>query len=168
MNINYSAFAVLTVDHFFRPRLSRYYNYLCNRLSVCIVISLLTNLGGGLILICYLLFFFFYFKFNVLIAKLFCARFGELSFISFPVVLLNLFLFFRYRRVTGLIITHQQAALYTARRQEMIEVLETSFFYLITHPEVHSPLSDLPFQVIIVVAIPPFFKLFYESRVDFE
>ena len=70
--------------------------------------------------------------------------------------------------MTGLIITHQQAALYTARRQEMIEVLETSFFYLITHPEVHSPLSDLPFQVIIVVAIPPFFKLFYESRVDFE
>ena len=31
--------------------------------------------------------------------------------------------FCSYRRVTGLIITHQMAALYTARRQEMIDVL---------------------------------------------
>ena len=53
-----------------------------------------------------------------------------------------------YRRVTGLIITHQRAALFTARRQEMIEVLERSFFYLLTHPEVHSPHSEIPFQVI--------------------
>ena len=53
-----------------------------------------------------------------------------------------------YRRVTGLIITHQRAALFTARRQEMIEVLERSFFYLLNHPEVHSPHSEIPFQVI--------------------
>ena len=54
---------------------------------------------------------------------------------------------FSYHRVTGLIITHQRAALFTARHQEMIEVLERSFFYLITHPEVHSPHSEIPFQV---------------------
>ena len=58
-----------------------------------------------------------------------------------------LMIFSSYRRVTGLIITHQRAALFTARRQEMIEVLERSFFYLLTHPVVHSPHSEIPFQV---------------------
>ena len=55
--------------------------------------------------------------------------------------------FSSYRRVTGLIITHQRAALFTARRQEMIEVLERTFFYLLTHPVVHSLHSEIPFQV---------------------
>ena len=62
-------------------------------------------------------------------------------------ILMIILNFYSYRRVTGLIITHQRAALFTARRQEMIEVLERSFFYLLTHPEVHSPHSKIPFQV---------------------
>ena len=53
----------------------------------------------------------------------------------------------RFWRAPGLVISHQQASLYTARRQEMIDVLQTLFFYLLTHPMVHSPISDSPFQV---------------------
>ena len=54
---------------------------------------------------------------------------------------------FRFRRLPGLLITHQRAALYTARRQEMIEVVELMLFYLLQRPVVHSLYSDLPFQV---------------------
>ena len=60
---------------------------------------------------------------------------------------LMLVLFSRFRRLPGLLITHQRAALYTARRQEMIQVVELTLFYLLQRPVVHSPMSDLPFQV---------------------
>ena len=99
------------------------------------------------------------------------SYFTDVNMSSFEFIIHKACYLCSYRRVTGLIITHQRAALFTARRQEMIEVLERSFFYLLTHPEVHSPHSEIPFQVIfrlielVIVSIAlhvlSFLQLFY-------
>ena len=46
------------------------------------------------------------------------------------------------------LMSHYDAALYTARRLEMCEIVEMTLFYFIDRPQVHSPLSGLPFMVI--------------------
>ena len=43
--------------------------------------------------------------------------------------------------------THYEAAIYTARRLEMCEIVEMTLFYFLDRPMVHSPLSGLPFMV---------------------
>ena len=43
--------------------------------------------------------------------------------------------------------SHYNAALYTARRLEMCEIVEMTLFYFLDRPQVHSPLSGLPFMV---------------------
>ena len=58
-------------------------------------------------------------------------------------------------------ITHFQAAIYTARRDEMVDAVQATLFYM--NPDapipVHSPYSALPYQVIILLE---------ESRVVFS
>ena len=46
------------------------------------------------------------------------------------------------------LMSHYDAALYTARRLEMCEIVEMTLFYFVDRPQVHSPLSGLPFMVI--------------------
>ena len=46
--------------------------------------------------------------------------------------------------------THYEAAIYTARRLEMCEIVEQTLFYFLDRPMVHSPLSGLPFMVSVL------------------
>ena len=45
------------------------------------------------------------------------------------------------------IMSHYEAAIFTARRLEMCEIVEMTLFYFLDRPMVHSPLSGLPFMV---------------------
>ena len=56
------------------------------------------------------------------------------------------------------IMTHPDAALYTARRLEMCQIVELTLFYLHDRPTVHSPVSGLPFMVF-------YFESFAETEV---
>ena len=57
--------------------------------------------------------------------------------------------FSRFFRVGDFkLMSHYDAALYTARRLEMCEIVEMTLFYFVDRPQVHSPLSGLPFMVI--------------------
>ena len=47
--------------------------------------------------------------------------------------------------------THYEAAIYTARRLEMCEIVEQTLFYFLDRPMVHSPLSELPFMVSVLI-----------------
>ena len=49
--------------------------------------------------------------------------------------------------------SHYDAALYTARRLEMCEIVEMTLFYFIDRPQVHSPLSGLPFMVSTLISL---------------
>ena len=44
-------------------------------------------------------------------------------------------------------LTHFDAAVYTARRLEMLRIADATLFYLVKRPVVHSELSGLPFMV---------------------
>ena len=56
---------------------------------------------------------------------------------------------FGFFRVDGVRqLTHHDAAVYSARRFEMLEIVEKSLYYLIDRPIVHSELSGLPYMVI--------------------
>ena len=51
-------------------------------------------------------------------------------------------------RICGLkVMSHYDAAIYTACRLEMCEIVEMTLFYFLDRPQVHSPLSGLPFMV---------------------
>ena len=65
------------------------------------------------------------------------------------------YIVYRYRRYFGVIVTHQAAALFSARRNEMIDVLTLTLFYLDARSPVvvHSPFSDLPRAVMIYIKI---------------
>ena len=56
---------------------------------------------------------------------------------------------FSFRRYFGIVISHFQVAIYTARRDEMVDVVQATLFYM--NPDgpipVHSPYSALPYQV---------------------
>ena len=45
------------------------------------------------------------------------------------------------------VMSHYEAAIFTARRLEMCEIVEMTLFYFLDRPQVHSPLSGLPFMV---------------------
>ena len=45
------------------------------------------------------------------------------------------------------IMSHQEAAIFTARRMEMCEIVESTLLYLQDRPVVHSEVSALPFLV---------------------
>ena len=45
------------------------------------------------------------------------------------------------------VMSHYDAAIFTARRLEMCEIVEMTLFYFIDRPQVHSALSGLPFMV---------------------
>ena len=47
--------------------------------------------------------------------------------------------------------SHYDAAIYTARRLEMCEIVEMTLFYFIDRPQVHLALSGLPFMVSTLV-----------------
>ena len=56
--------------------------------------------------------------------------------------------YLNFLRVSGFkIMSHYDAALFTARRLEMCEIVEMTLFYFLDRPQVHSPLSGLPFMV---------------------
>ena len=50
------------------------------------------------------------------------------------------------------VLTRFDAAVYTARRAEMLEIVETTLFYLIDRPVVHSEVSGLPYMVSLFVS----------------
>ena len=57
-------------------------------------------------------------------------------------------LLFEFLRVCGFkVMSHYEAAIFTARRLEMCEIVEMTLFYFLDRPQVHSPLSGLPFMV---------------------
>ena len=63
-------------------------------------------------------------------------------------------MFFGYFRVCGFkMMTHYDAAIFTARRLEMCEIVEMTLFYFLDRPMVHSPLSGLPFMVSVLTLI---------------
>ena len=51
------------------------------------------------------------------------------------------------------VMSHDDAAIYTARRLEMCEIVEMTLFYFIDRPQVHSPLSGLPFMVSTLISL---------------
>ena len=51
------------------------------------------------------------------------------------------------------VMSHYDAALYTARRLEMCEIVEMTLFYFIDRPQVHSALSGLPFMVSTLMSL---------------
>ena len=57
--------------------------------------------------------------------------------------------FFSFRRYFGIVISHFQLALYTARRDEMIEAVQNTMFYMNPiHPiPVHSTYTTQPYEV---------------------
>ena len=50
------------------------------------------------------------------------------------------------------VLTRFDVAVYTARRTEMLEIVETTLFYLIDRPVVHSEVSGLPYMVSFFVS----------------
>ena len=62
---------------------------------------------------------------------------------------ITLLLSFSFRRYFGIVISHFQVAIYTARRDEMVDVVQATLFYM--NPDapipVHSPYSALPYEV---------------------
>ena len=63
-------------------------------------------------------------------------------------LMLKMFVFFVFLRVCGFkVMSHYEAAIFTARRLEMCEIVEMTLFYFLDRPQVHSPLSGLPFMV---------------------
>ena len=51
------------------------------------------------------------------------------------------------------VMSHYDAAIFTARRLEMCEIVEMTLFYFIDRPQVHSALSGLPFMVSTSVSL---------------
>ena len=53
---------------------------------------------------------------------------------------------FRYRRYFGVVVPHKKAAVYTARRSELIDLMDQTLFFLnrTAMVRVYSPYSDLP------------------------
>ena len=69
-----------------------------------------------------------------------------------PIILSGIQLFVllcSFRRYFGIVISHYQVALYSARRDEMIETVQTTLFYMNPdHPiPVHSTYAALPYEV---------------------
>ena len=48
----------------------------------------------------------------------------------------------------GMVMTHRKAAVFTARRIELCEIVQSTLLYLHPDSRVHSYLSPLPYQVI--------------------
>ena len=48
----------------------------------------------------------------------------------------------------GMVMTHRKAAVFTARRIELCEIVQSTLVYLHPDSRVHSYLSPLPYQVI--------------------
>ena len=62
---------------------------------------------------------------------------------------------FSYRRYFGTIIPHQKAAIFTARRAEMVEVMDQTLHFLNRQAmvRIYSPYSDVPRHVSIIMTI---------------
>ena len=62
---------------------------------------------------------------------------------------------FSYRRYFGTIIPHQKAAVFTARRAEMVEVMDQTLHFLNRQAmvRIYSPYSDVPRHVSIIMTI---------------
>ena len=61
-------------------------------------------------------------------------------------------LLYSFRRYFGIVISHYQVALYSARRDEMVETVQATLFYM--NPDapipVHSTYAALPYKVRIL------------------
>ena len=75
----------------------------------------------------------------------FFIKFNHFSSINNAIICLFYFTFSSIGDVR--IISHYAAAVFTARRNEMCEIVEMTLFYILDCPQVHSPLSGLPFMV---------------------
>ena len=60
-----------------------------------------------------------------------------------------MFLLYSFRRYFGIMISHYQVALYSARRDEMVEAVQSTLFYMNTEAPipVHSTYAALPCEV---------------------
>ena len=75
----------------------------------------------------------------------FFINFNHFSIINNAIICLFYFTFSSIGDVR--IILHYAAAVFTARRNEMCEIVEVTFHYLVDRPQVHSEVSGLPFMV---------------------
>ena len=60
------------------------------------------------------------------------------------------------------VLSRFDAAVYTARRTEMLEIVEATLFYLVDRPVVHSEVSGLPFMVSFISCVS-FALIYYQS-----
>ena len=79
-------------------------------------------------------------------------------------------LLYSFRRYFGIIISHYQVALYSARRDEMVETVQATLFYM--NPDapipVHSTYAALPYEVrILQIYLVNVLILFCSSTEDF-
>ena len=80
-------------------------------------------------------------------------------------ILYVFFYFVRYRRYFGVVLPHKKAATYTARRSELIDLMDQTLFFLnrTAMVRVYSPYSDLPRYVSyidLILVLPVVFKGF--------
>ena len=62
------------------------------------------------------------------------------------------------------VLSRFDAAVYTARRTEMLEIVEATLFYLVDRPVVHSEVSGLPFMVSFI----SFALVSYQSIISYQ
>ena len=79
-------------------------------------------------------------------------------------------LLYSFRRYFGIVISHYQVALYSARRDEMVETVQATLFYM--NPDapipVHSTYAALPYEVrILQIYLVNVLILFCSSTEDF-
>ena len=77
------------------------------------------------------------------------SLYNELSYFWKTTFEFILFWISSFRRYFGIEIGHYQVAIYTARRDEMIEVVQATLFYFNADAPVpvHSLSSDIPYEV---------------------
>ena len=61
------------------------------------------------------------------------------------------------------IISHYNAALFTARRDEMYSIVKVTFRYLVDRPQVHSDICGLPFMVILIHTVTLVYVYYLDS-----
>ena len=82
--------------------------------------------------------------------------------ISLSLCILRRFNAFRYRRYFGVVVPHKKAAVFTARRCELIDVMDQTLTYLdrTAMVRIYSPYSDVP-RYVSYIALSTLFSLMF-------
>ena len=125
----------------------------CNYPGACRIVDAYFRLNlSGWVDIAVPLFNFFAISYVLLMILFWCSRWvsSPTTVKFFLYWMLNIFRSFR--RYFGIVISHFQLALYTARRDEMVEAVQSTMFYMNpSHPiPVHSTYTSQPYEVCIL------------------